>query len=500
MSTIRRRFTDSAVQALQPGAVVHDAIVSGLQVKASAQSGRGQFDGGRHMAASREINSRVATRALLETLRGRRSRRFGLGMEMPSGPLAYRSTHAAVRLSEEEEAILAFAACGVTGYALADLEYSQGGGGTIMSHFLARTIASGDAAQTVSLIVMNQDATYYIKRPQDFDSRDITDLAELAQREDYIELYRRSRVKIQDGRVAPSLEPLFNINCNQWSLYDSAATYFLPVNEFTWIYINGLLEIFNETTRAFVVDERANFQPAGLKRFARSRGGHLDDDASKGRVVTIQQLETFVTEFVTIETGMMLQNIALMVQAMGLGGFPHWAAHAFGWFKALGFRMGEMKASRYLGMSPSLSALSRWLGRDSSVPYVQGLEREGVNLLTPMCPPYFPSMEAAVRAFVDHKVGAQGIFRGGVHQSAWRDSAAVASASPAPTEENVNATVAYCEYVYQRYGRFPAYQPPLRTVLGFQVNHLDLEFYDRFYDRNALTEAQRQHMNCWRHD
>jgi len=25
-------------------------------------------------------------------------------------------------------------------------------------------------------------------------------------------------------------------------------------------------------------------------------------------------------------------------------------AHAFGWFQALGFRMGEMTASRYLGM------------------------------------------------------------------------------------------------------------------------------------------------------
>ena len=29
----------------------------------------------------------------------------------------------------------------------------------------------------------------------------------------------------------------------------------------------------------------------------------------------------------------MLQNLALMVQALGLGGFPHWAAHPFGWFR-----------------------------------------------------------------------------------------------------------------------------------------------------------------------
>ena len=71
-------------------------------------------------------------------------------------------------------------------------------------------------------------------------------------------------MKLRDGRVAPPLDPLFNINCNQWSLYDPAGTYFLPVNDLTWIYLNGVLEIFNETTSAFIVDERAGFRPAGL--------------------------------------------------------------------------------------------------------------------------------------------------------------------------------------------------------------------------------------------
>ena len=52
---------------------------------------------------------------------------------MATGPMAYQSRHAGVRLTEEEEALLAFAACGVTGYALADLMYEQGQGGTIMS-------------------------------------------------------------------------------------------------------------------------------------------------------------------------------------------------------------------------------------------------------------------------------------------------------------------------------------------------------------------------------
>jgi hypothetical protein len=366
-----------------------------------------------------------------------------------------------------------------------------------MSRLLGRTIPSGDAASTVALLVMNQDATYYVKRPQDFAAQEIPELVRLAEAGEYVELYRRSRVKIRDGRVAPSLEPIFNINCNLWSLYDPAATYFLPVNELTWIYLNGLLEIFNETTNVFVVDERAGFRPAGLKDFAKSRGGHLCDDPRQGRTITIQQLEEFVTEFVSVEQGMMLQNIALMVQAMGLGGFPHWAAHGFAWFQALGFRMGEMRTSRYLGMGRILKALARLFGRDLAVPYVLGLEHNGVALIKPMSPPYYPSMEAAVRAFVDHKVGPQGIFRGGAMHSAWRDPVAVANTSPAPSAANIQAVIAYCDYVYRRYGRFPAYAPPLRTVLGFQVNHLDVDFYERFYRPESLSEAQREHLDRW---
>ena len=63
--------------------------------------------------------SSLARYPLLDALRDRRSRRFGLGMKMETGPMEYRSVQAPVRLNEEEEALLAFSACGVTGYALA---------------------------------------------------------------------------------------------------------------------------------------------------------------------------------------------------------------------------------------------------------------------------------------------------------------------------------------------------------------------------------------------
>ena len=441
--------------------------------------------------------SSLARYPLLDALRDRRSRRFGLGMQMETGPMEYRSVQPPVRLNEEEEALLAFSACGVTGYALGDLVYSPNGGGTIMAGMLGRTVASGDAIHSVSVFVINEDATYLLKRPRDFAPSEVPDLVQLARSERFTDLYRNSRIKIRDGRAQPPLDHFYNLNVNRWSLYDPASTYFLPVNELTLLYINGVLELFNEANGAFIIDERAGFRPAGIRRFARSRGGHLNDDPKAEHTFTIQQFETLVTEFVTIEQGMVLQNLALMTQALGLGGFPHWAAHPYGWLEALGFRMKRIPATSYLGMGWLMRKLARLLGREPEVGYGLGLERDGVPLLTPFCPPYYPSMEAAVRAVVDLKYGTAGVFRGAARHSAWREPSRVVEASKAPSEAAFEATAAYCTYVYRRYGRFPAYNPPFRTVLGFQANHVDTEFYRKFYKPEALSETQRRHMEEW---
>ena len=108
-------------------------------------------------------------------------------------------------------------------------------------------------------------------------------------------------------------------------------------------------------------------------------------------------------------------------------------------------------------------------------------------------------MEAAVHEFVERKFGPQGVFRGGASASGWREPDEKTAGIPAPSEAAIEATFAYCEYVYDRYGRFPAYSAPFRTVLGHQATHVDVDFYDRFYHPDALSEAQRQHTDRW-HD
>jgi hypothetical protein len=428
---------------------------------------------------------------LFEVLLRRRSRRVGLGMSIPAGPLQYTSPHPPAPLTEDEEAALAFAACGVTGYALADLSYGPGEGGSMLVGRLGRTIASPDAVNAVAVVVTNDRGAWLLKRPQDFAPAEFGELVRLAQQGALTELYGRARIQLSDRRIAPPLDPGYNFSINRWSLYAPGTTYFLPVIETSALTINAILELFSDAMGVFLRDERAWFRPAGVGRFARSKGGHLHDDPCDLRTATIQMAETALLESMATEQGMVLQNLGLMAEALGLGGFPNFARHEFSWFQALGFRMGSMPATRYGGAPWFLSAPARWLGKDPSIPYPLGLEKDNRVLLKPFCPPYYKSMEEAVRAFVESKFGTDGAYRGGAQQSSWRDAAASAAKIPGPSDAAVQATTAYCDYVFRRYGRFPAYTAPFRTIIGFQVCHVDVDFYDRFYASEALPVAVR---------
>ncbi|MGW4370063.1 hypothetical protein ACWEKT_30900 [Nocardia takedensis] len=453
-------------------------------------------ESGRPVAENFDVAAALARYPLMDALLSRRSRRFAPGMRLNGGPLAYASEAPARPLTLEEEAALAFAACGITGHALAELPFEAGdepgaGSGNIMTHFVGRTIASGDAMHDVALFVINDEGTWLVRRPQELDRTEIPALIELAKARDLVPLYERMRVRISDHRPDVPREAPFVPPFNRYSANVPGTTYFLPVAEMSALFINLLLSAFDDDFAHFVVDDRNRFRPAGVAKFAKSRGGHLVDDLAAGRVGTVAHLETWVCEFVAIEQGAMLQNLALMTQALGLGGFPHFATHPYTWFQQLGFRMRDIPFSRTIGGDPVMSGLLRLTGRDIPVPTALGLERDGHTLLRGFTPPYYRNMEEAVLAFIDYKYAAgTGTFRDGGKQTGWRDGAAVQAGIPKYSDKAIAATIACCDYLHRRYGRFPTCGP-FRTVLAHQAHHVDHAFYDRFYRPDALSPTQR---------
>src|SRR5436309_3908789 len=442
-----------------------------------------------------EPEKQLAHYSLLDALLARRSRRFGKGMCLNGGPLAYASVHEPEPLSLAEEAALAFAVCGITGYTMAELPYQAGdvagaGGGNIIMNFVGRTAFSADAAHLVTVFVLNDDGVWLLKRPQDYPRLEVPELVKAAREQRWVDLYEKSRVRIADRRLDVPREPPFVPPFNKWSTNLRGTTYFLPVAELSGLFLNVLLAAFSEEAAYFIVDERNTFQPAGVAQFARSKGGYLHDNLAEGRVATVGLLDTLMYEFAAVEQGAMLQNLALVAAALGLGGFPHLASHPFGWFQALGFRMTDIPFSRTIGAGPAMKGLLRVLKKDIPVPTAVGLERDGQVLIKPFCPPYYPNMEEAVLAFVDYKYAqGRGTLRDGGAATSWLDGAAVQAGIPRYSDRAIAATIACCEYLYSRYGRIPATNGPFRTLMAYQAHHLDADFYQKFYRPDVVGEA-----------
>lgn len=432
---------------------------------------------------------------LIDAILNRRSRRFARGAHLDGGPLTYHSAAPPDPLSIDEQAALAFAACGITGYALAELPFqpspAQGtGSGNILTHFAGRTIGSGDAIHSVIVFVIDDSGAWMLKRPQDYPRAELPDLIAAARAHRLVELYNRARVRIADRRIDVPRSLPFVPPFNTWSANLQGSTYFLPIHELSALYINIVLAAFSEQFGYTILDERNRFRPTGIERFLRSRGGYLDDNPRHGRVATIGFSETWLCEFSAWEEGAIMQNLALMAEALGLGGYPHFAAYPAIWMQALGFRMYDVPFSRTIGAGRVLRRVLRATGRDVPVPTAIGLERGGDVLIKPFCPPYYGSMKDAVLAFIDTKFGAgSGTFRDGGTATAFRDGAAIQRDIPRYSDRQIAATIAYCEYVYARYGRFPASSGPFRTLLAYQAHRLDPSFYDRFYRPNALYTA-----------
>ena len=69
-----------------------------------------------HAATEAEALRELAEFPLVEAIYGRRSRRFALGDEIPDGPLAYRSRHEPLPLTELERMLVLSAMGGTTGW------------------------------------------------------------------------------------------------------------------------------------------------------------------------------------------------------------------------------------------------------------------------------------------------------------------------------------------------------------------------------------------------
>ncbi|MGA2926570.1 MAG: hypothetical protein ABSG43_11340 [Solirubrobacteraceae bacterium] len=432
----------------------------------------------------------IRTAAAFPALRAiftRRSRRFALGAQL-TGPLAYRSDSDPVPLSEAEEAILVAAATGITGVARDDWpfadEHGDRTGADKLASFTGRSYPSPLATHGTELF-WTDDAGVFVLPQRDAAPHHYV---QLTRQRDRHELYRQA-VKLQDGRLdVPRRTPnLFGLN--HWIANAPGTTLFMPVSDVTRQCINAMLLYFDEPHRYYIHDPRLGGDPLAPL----ARAGWLDDS----HPVDLWDFERWqMVDINGVEQGLMIQNLMLATQALGLGGHPFSGGKGRVTMggEELWHAIGGTGAAGGLGFQFARVPDDAPLGAGELVPV--GLP----GLFEGALPPFHASMADAVDAVLEPRWGPSGRFSApDRHRLPWRDAQAIAGV-PRPAPEAIEATKLLCTYIWQTYGRFPATIDPFLMTVWYQAQHLDVGFYDTHYPREALPDHVRNHMHTWHGD
>lgn len=411
---------------------------------------------------------------LLGALFGRRARRFGLGMEIPSGPLAYKSRHPPMPLSELERAILIAAATGVTGWNFGvpfgpdrPEEHAH-----YTPRFTGRTAPTAGGFGTPALLFTDDDGLWITntrdaapERMRAFDA--IEDDAERI-----VSVARAHTRKLGEGRLDLPAAPPHMLEPNLWMANAPGSTLFLPIADASEQVIALLaMAIANGNV---VMDDGAG-RPAGkLEPFIRS--GLLDGE----KRVPLSVLQQMAYEANVSELAFMGHNVVLTMQAMGLGGLyfnglNRWSilgAFAEKGIRGFGFRFVEAPGA--------------------PLPNPVGLD----GVYETLCPPYFPDMRAAVEAFVARKFGPAGAYDPAT-PGPWKRAAEVKEVVSRYSEDFVDCLAEVTQYIHDKHGRFPGTFSTI-VLTGFvQAVHVDTEFYDTHYRGGAYLDTHAEHMRRW---
>ncbi len=412
---------------------------------------------------------------LVQGMFGRRSRRFGYGMSIPGGPLAYTSQHDPLPLCDLETALLVSAATGVTGwnfgipFTVNDKEHLS----NYSLRLTGRTIPSAATIGTSELFYTD-DSGIYITRTRDFTP---TKLSEFANSDDItriIGISQAATVQLSDQRLyLPPEAPHYDEH-NIWNSNRPGSTLFMPIGD-VGEQLLALLAMYVSNGYTLYDD------------YSGSLGGKLEPFIRTGVITDTPQMrfalshiEQVAYSTVAMELSLICQNIVLMMQAIGLGGwmytgiFPYSALGAFAedGISGLGFRFVKRA--------------------DWTMPNPIGLD----GIYESVCPPYVNDMYEAAQKLTARKFGPGGTYdpaTGGP----FRHSSEVKATVRPYSQAQIDCIGEMAQYIYNTYGRFPVRYPTILLRIYTQAHHLELEFYDQFFEAGAYLHTHAQHMKLW---
>ena len=432
---------------------------------------------------------------LLSAIFNRRSRRISKGLkQVPAGSLSYTSTQAPQPLTPLEEALL-IATTGITGIAMHDVPFKTPDGKDIPSAWMhmtrGRAASSADNVQGTHFVLINDSGTYILMPPKDVDPQ-------LLKRggltpENLIAVAEACKVKVLDKRLDFPREFPCYFSSNGYVSNMPGTTQLCPIVDMTKQYINGLMQLIAQedgSPRPQFIDDWNFYRSAGIKRWVKS--GYL----SKEHRLPLGLLGTMRID---IEAGLLVQNLLLTIQAMGLGGWVHAAfygplllgdADYARYGPGLQFRYEKPKRTLKRLMRIPITPLPAWR------PNPVGLD----GVLESYCPPYYRNMSEAIDALLESKYGPAGTYGDpknfdGVYKPGVTER--FLDEVPRYSPQVIAVVKDICNYIWDTYGRFPAHTDAIFVPgVWVQAHHLDLEYYDTLFT-SGYTETQANHEARW---
>lgn len=440
-------------------------------------------------------------RRLCDTIWNRRTHRVSRGSTVTAGSMTYESDNPREPLSPLEEAIL-IATTGCTGLTMPDRPFNDPRNGEpIMAkpnlHMSGRSAGSPDNAQGTHFFLINDSGTYFLRRLEPLD-----DPAGALEPDVLLARAEQAKVRLLDHRLdVPDGRRDFPayLDSNRFLSNLPGTTILLPVVDLSRQYVNGMMYLLTQPdgARPTVVDDRNFYRPAGVQRWVRS--GFLNSDIK----LPLGSLWAMRTQ---IEADLLLQNLMLVADAMGLGAWIHASISPPVLLGDPKFRdsYGPMLGFEWAIPPWSPWDLLRWqvplpgYANLRAVPVA--LRHGGEDLIAATCPPNYPTMAAAVDAVVADKFGPGGLYSaGGVFDRIYRDGYGAEYLREAGdyASEVIDCARDICTYIYETHGRFPAHVEPIHVPgVWLQAHHVEDAYYDRFF-RHGLTDAHRSHDREW---
>ena len=428
----------------------------------------------RREVASPQALQGLARFPLLQALFGRRSRRFGLGMRIPGGPFAYTSRHAPQPLDEVERLLLVAIGAGISGWNFG-IPWTESGapdaGCNYPTRPIGRTFPSGAATHGSELLI-NDDSGAYITRFRDLDATAISeydgpgDLARL------LALLRPHIHRVRDRRIElPPSWPHVSAH-NRWVANQPGTTLFVPIADQAESLLSLLWIISGEGVP--IADPASGRLLGDAERLIAA--GRLQRE----RALPLAGLEVKSLTGTTAELAIAAYNIHLVMQAIGLGG---WLFSGINPVSLLGgFADAGLPGFGFRFAVPLPGTPPEPVGLD--------------GVFEPLVPPYVPDMHTAVRRFAARKFGPGGNYDP-QRPGPFREAEAVKGGIDRYDDVFVSYLGTLAQDIFDLHGRFPATVPTVHLGPVTQAQHIDLDYYDRFFQPGAYLHTHATHQAVW---